>query len=98
MTMGDLGVDAERFQAVRPLIAVTGNLLLWEEFELRGISFEILPYIFSALPMQPPPVPPAPPAARDPYPYSLQFPTRLLHHRMRPRKRVRELTLESTWW
>ena len=68
MATGDPGVDAERFQAIGPWIAVTRDLLLREEFDLREISYEILPYIFPALPMQPPAVPPPPPADQGPSP------------------------------
>ena len=49
MTTGDPGVDVERFQAIRPWIAVTRDLLLRKEFDLREISYEILPCIFLSL-------------------------------------------------
>ena len=68
MATGDPGVDAERFQAIGPWIAITRDLLLREEFDLREISYEILPYIFPALPMQPPAAPPPPLAGQGPSP------------------------------
>ena len=44
------------------------ELSLREEFELRGISYDILPCIFPALDVHPPIVPPPPPLAQGPPP------------------------------
>lgn len=63
MVTGNPGPDTERFQALGAWCVITRELSLREEFELRGISYDILPCIFPALDVHPRIVPPPPPPA-----------------------------------
>ena len=46
MTTGNPGIDRPRFQAQGACVTLTTELLLREEFELRGITMEALQHVF----------------------------------------------------
>ena len=60
MMTGNPGLDGPRFQAHRASMTLTIELLLREEFELRGITMETLQHVVALHEVHPPSIAPAP--------------------------------------
>ena len=82
MFTGGLGPDAKRFQILGAWFVITGELSLREELELRGVSYDLLPFIFPALDIHPAIVPPHLHRLRDHSPCSLSYSHHLVLHRL----------------
>ena len=74
MMTGNLGLDGPRFQAQEAWTTVTTELLLKEEFELRGITMETLQHVFPLHQAPPPPATLAPAQGRPSPPAPAQGP------------------------
>jgi len=60
MIIGNPGLDEPKFQAQGAWTTITTELLLREEFELRGITMETVQYVFPLHQLPSPPTAPAP--------------------------------------
>ena len=60
MMTGNPGLDGPRFQAQGAWMTLTAELLLREEFELRGLTMETLQHVFPLYQVHPPPAAPVP--------------------------------------
>ena len=63
---GNPGLNGPRFQAQGAWMALTTELLLRKEFELKGITMETLQHVFPLHQIHPPPVAPTPAPAQGP--------------------------------
>ena len=57
---GNPGLDGPRFQAQGAWMTLTTEMLLREEFELRGLTMETLQHVFPLYQVHPPPAAPVP--------------------------------------